>query len=534
MTASSILLSGTEFVSCGDLPARIHQIIEPWASSQPEAPALQQGPTVLSFRQLDVAVRETARRLAERGLRAGDRLLLVAENSIPVVVLALACSRLDAWLVPVNARLSQREIDTFMVHSGARLVAFTTTVSADAKAHAQRLAASEVDWPGIGCFHLSRANSAVQPEPVAAHDEQVAALIYTSGTSGAPKAVMLTHRNLLFIAENGRCMRRQTPADKVYGVLPLSHIYGLATMALSALHAGASLLLVPRFDPAELAAMLESGGVTILHGVPPMYAKLLEWGRRPGHRLRAPTLRVAQAGGAPLDQNFKDDFEAAFGLVLHNGYGMTEASPSIAQTRLDAPRTDCSVGPPIPGIEIRIVKDGARVAAGEVGELHLRGRGIMKGYYQAPDMTRAAVDATGWLNTGDLVRQDADAALFIVGRSKELIIRSGFNVYPIEVEQAINSHPDVVQCAVVGRRLPGNEEVVAYVELVPGRRLTPQALTAYLHHLLSPYKIPAHIELLEHLPATATGKILKNQLHQMAAAPRGGENGGENGVVAEK
>ena len=518
MTASSALPSGTDFVLRDDLPRRIHHIIEPWVAGQPGAAALRQAETVVSFGELDAAVTEAARRLVAQGLRAGDRLLLVAENSIPVIVLALACSRLDAWLVPVNARLSQREIETFIEHSGARMVVLTTAVSADALAHAQRLDAVEVDWPGTGRFHLTAANASVQPEPVVADAGQVAALIYTSGTSGAPKAVMLTHRNLLFVAENGRCMRCQTPADTVYAVLPISHIYGLATMALSALHAGASLMLVTRFDAAAVAAALDSGGVTILHGVPAMYAKLLEWGRRPGHRLRAPTLRLAQGGGAPLDQNFKDEFEAVFGVTLHNGYGMTEASPSIAQTRLDAPRRDCSVGPPIPGIGIRIVKDGAGVEPGEVGELHVRGPGIMKGYYKAPDMTREAVDADGWLNTGDLARQAEDGALFIVGRSKELIIRSGFNVYPIEVEQAINSHPDVVHCAVVGRNVPGNEEVVAYIELVPGRHLTPQAMALYLHDLLSPYKIPSHIELLEHLPATATGKILKNQLRQKAAA----------------
>jgi acyl-CoA synthetase (AMP-forming)/AMP-acid ligase II len=521
MTASSALPSGPAFVPRGDLPRRIHQIIEPWVSRQPDAPALLQSGTVMSFGQLDAAASEAARRLTQLGLRARDRLLLVAENSIPVVVLALACSRLDAWLVPVNARLSQREIDTFVEHSGARLVVFTSAVSPEAEAHAQRLGAAEVDWPGCGRFNLTSANIAVAPEPTIADGEQVAALIYTSGTSGAPKAVMLTHRNLLFIAENGRCMRRQTPADRVYAVLPLSHIYGLATMALSALHAGASLVLAPRFEPAAVAAALETGRVTILHGVPAMYAKLLEWGRRPGNRLCAPALRIAQGGGAPLDQSFKDDFEAAVGITLHNGYGMTEASPSIAQTRLDAPRRDCSVGPPIPGIGIRIVKDGADVAPGEVGELHVRGPGVMKGYYKAPELTREAVDAEGWLNTGDLARQEqeegGDGALFIVGRSKELIIRSGFNVYPIEVEQAINSHPDVVHCAVVGRDVPGNEEVVAYVELVPGRSLAPQALAAWLHERLSPYKIPSHIELLEHLPATATGKILKNQLRQMAA-----------------
>lgn len=516
------LLPYTDFVPRHDLPDRIHHVLERWVSSQPGALALEEGGRRITYGELAALVEDSARRLTEAGLRAGDRLLLVAENSIAVVVLALACSRLDAWLAPVNGRLSPREIDNFIEHSGARCVAFTSAVSTDAQAHAQRLGAEAVQWPGLGEFHLLRTSTAVLPAPTfASGAEQVIALIYTSGTSGAPKGVMLSHRNLLFVGENGRCMRRLTPADKVYTVLPMSHIYGLATIMAATLTAGGSLLLVPRFDPAGMARALAEGGVTVLHGVPAMYAKLLEWGRRPGNALRAPNLRIAQGGGAPLDQSFKDEFEAAFGIVLHNGYGMTESSPSIAQTRLDAPRKDCSVGQPIPGIEIRIVKDGAPVEPGAVGELHVRGPNVMLGYYRAPELTAEAVAPEGWLNTGDLARQEADGALFIVGRSKELIIRSGFNVYPIEVEQAINSHPDVVQCAVVGRSVPGNEEVVAYVEAAPGHALDVDALHEYLRERLSPYKLPARIVLLEHLPATATGKILKNQLRQMAAAGGG-------------
>ncbi|HMX17086.1 MAG TPA: AMP-binding protein, partial [Rhodocyclaceae bacterium] len=348
-------------------------------------------------------------------------------------------------------------------------------------------------------------------------DRQVAALVYTSGTSGNPKGVMLTHRNLCFVAGNNRVNRRMTPEDKVYGVLPISHVYGLASITVSTLHSGGCLVLEPRFDPGRVARALAEDGITILHGVPAMYAKLLEWGRRPGNRLAAPRLRVAQGGGAPLDQNFKDEFEATFGLPLHNGYGMTESSPSIAQTRLDAPRRDCAVGPPIPGLEIRIVKEGVGVAPGEVGELHVRGPNVMAGYYRAPELTREAVDAEGWLNTGDLARQAPDGALYIVGRAKELIIRSGFNVYPVEVEQVINGHPEVVHSAVVGRHVPGNEEVVAYVEPVPGSRLTAGELAAWLAGVLSPYKRPSEIVILDHLPATATGKILKNALRQMAA-----------------
>lgn len=504
-----------------ELPTRIHKLIDPWVAAIPDAPAVEEAGGLLSYAGLHAAIEETARRLREGGLRGGDRLLVLCENCIAAVVLALACSRLDAWISLVNARLSPREIDNFIEHSGARRVAFTSVVSPEATEHARRLGAEAVEWPGIGAFHLGKLNQAAVPEPVfASPADQVAALIYTSGTSGNPKGVMLTHRNLAFVAENNACLRRLSPQDRVYGVLPVSHIYGLSSIALSTLHSGATLILVPRFDPARVAQALAEEGVTVLHGVPAMIAKLLEWSKRDGNRLVAPHLRVAQGGGAPLDQNFKDEFEKTLGVVLHNGYGMTEAAPTMAQTRLDAPRRDCSVGQAIPRIETRLVKDGVdvNVAGGEVGELWIRGPNVMKGYYQAPELTREAVNQEGWLNTGDLVRQEADGALFVVGRSKELIIRSGFNVYPVEVEQVINGHPEVVHSAVVGRSVAGNEEVVAYVEPVPGSALSTEVLNGYLRERLSHYKVPSQIVLMEHLPATATGKILKNQLRQMAAA----------------
>lgn len=497
---------------------RVHRLIDPWVASRPHATALAEAERRLSYGELATAAAAAADRLAEAGLRAGDRLLVVCENGIAAVVLALAASRLDAWVCLVNARLSPREVDLFAAHCGARRVAYASAGSAEAAGHADRAAAAPVDWPGAGPFRLGPLNADAVAEPVhAGGDRQVAALVYTSGTSGNPKGVMLTHRNLCFVAGNNRVNRRMTPEDKVYGVLPISHVYGLASITVSTLHSGGCLVLEPRFDPGRVARALAEDGITILHGVPAMYAKLLEWGRRPGNRLAAPRLRVAQGGGAPLDQNFKDEFEATFGLPLHNGYGMTESSPSIAQTRLDAPRRDCAVGPPIPGLEIRIVKEGVGVAPGEVGELHVRGPNVMAGYYRAPELTREAVDAEGWLNTGDLARQAPDGALYIVGRAKELIIRSGFNVYPVEVEQVINGHPEVVHSAVVGRHVPGNEEVVAYVEPVPGSRLTAGELAAWLAGVLSPYKRPSEIVILDHLPATATGKILKNALRQMAA-----------------
>ena len=502
------------------LPDRIHRIVAPWAQRQPDAPALADAGATLSYGQLDQAIRDVAARLAEYGVRAGDRVLLAGENGVPLALSILAVSALDAWACPVNARLSPREIGNFLAHSGARRALYLGANSPEAAAHAAAQGAAEADWPWLGRFGLGPLDEACQPEPAAASPaKQVAALIYTSGTSGDPKGVMLSHRNLLFIGDNGRRLRRLSPDDVVYGVLPLSHVYGLAAVLVAALQSGAALRLAPRFAPGALARALAEEGVSVLHGVPAMYARLLDWARQAGTALRAPALRVAQLGGAPMTQPLKDDFERAFGRTLHNGYGMTEAAPSIAQTRLDAPRTDCSVGPPIPGVAVRIVDaEGRDVAAGEVGELWVRGPNVMRGYYRNDALTRETVTAEGWLKTGDLARQEADGALFIVGRSKELIIRSGFNVYPVEVEQAINAHPQVVQSAVVGRSVDANEEVVAFVEAAAGSGLTAEALAAHLRGCLSPYKLPAEIVFLDQLPASATGKILKNALKERAAA----------------
>jgi long-chain acyl-CoA synthetase len=200
-------------------------------------------------------------------------------------------------------------------------------------------------------------------------------------------------------------------------------------------------------------------------------------------------------------------------VPLHNGYGMTESSPTISQTMLDAPRDDCSAGDPIPGIELRFVAlDGVDVAPGEVGELWVRGPNVMLGYYRNEAQTRATVTEDGWLRTGDLARLAPDGALYIVGRSKELIIRSGFNVYPAEVENVLNSHPDVLQSAVIGRTVEGNEEVIAFVELLPSVHALPDDIAQWCADRLAPYKRPAEIRVLAALPAASTGKVLKHKL----------------------
>jgi acyl-CoA synthetase (AMP-forming)/AMP-acid ligase II len=496
-------------------PCRIHEVFQPWTASYPDKLALADGERRLSYAELGAAVEQTAERLRNAGVRAGDRVLLVAENCVALAVCILAVSRLQAWSATVNARLSAREIDNFLSHSGARLALYFSAVSPQAKAHGEQRSARTEEWPAIGGLMVGPRNESAVPEPVEDDGaKQVAAMVYTSGTTGAPKAVMLTHANLLFIGANNCRMRKLVPADVIYGVLPLSHVYGLSALLVAALLGGASLYLVARYQPEALAHALANDGITVMHGAPAMYAKLLEWSESSGTPLQAPALRVAQSGGAPLTMPLKQAFEKTFGLILQNGYGMTEASPSICQTRLEAPRSDCSVGQAIPGVEIRL--NGAEQSDEGVGELWVRGPNVMKGYYRAPEMTAETVTPDGWLRTGDLARVQEDGAIAIVGRSKELIIRSGFNVYPIEVEQVLNAYPDVVQSAVVGRTVEGNEEVVAFVERAQGSDIELESLYAHLKANLSPYKVPSEVVVLDQLPAAATGKILKKELQQRA------------------
>jgi acyl-CoA synthetase (AMP-forming)/AMP-acid ligase II len=230
-------------------------------------------------------------------------------------------------------------------------------------------------------------------------------------------------------------------------------------------------------------------------------------------------LRYLYTGGGPLDPTLKHDVEALFGLPLHHGYGMTEYAGSLFITRMDKPRADTSSGEIVDGAELRIVgQDGLPARDGEPGELWVRGPGVMRGYYRAPDLTAAALRPDGWLNTGDIGRLGPDGALFIVGRTKDLIIRSGFNVYPIEVESVINTYPPVRQSAVVGRPAgSGDEEVIAFVEMKDGEALDAAALQDYLTERLSPYKRPERIVRVASIPTTASGKLLKQQLRAMLA-----------------
>jgi acyl-CoA synthetase (AMP-forming)/AMP-acid ligase II len=498
---------------------RISDAVKPWAKLSPHHAAVVDPYGGWTYSELEGITSRTADWLRVSGVRAGDRVMIIGENCREFAGVLLAVASLDAWPVPVNAHLSGCEIDAVRDHCGARRVIYTTKVSVHATEHARRHGALVEEVSGLGQIGLGPMNGNVQPEPLDADiGSRVAALIYTSGSTGLPKGVMLTHNNLLFSAGGAAKIRSLISADQLYGVLPLSHIVGLSIVFLGTLLSGATIYLEPRFDPMTARVALERERITIMLGVPSMFSQFLQYAKlRNVQSLKFAALRIISCSGAPLPPAVKSSVEALFGLPLHHGYGITECSPNIAQVRVAAPpRQDNSVGPMFPGVEARLVGgDGQPVHEGEVGELRVRGPNVMKGYYRSPDETATVIDREGWFNTGDLARFE-DENLFIVGRTKDLIIRFGFNVYPAEVEAVLNAHPAVAQSAVIGRKTQADEEILAFVQPSPSSRLTETEVAEYAAKHLAAYKRPSQILLVSSMPMTPSGKIAKTDLAKIA------------------
>lgn len=519
MQSSDVILLGQSMEQLlQGLPPRISSPLQHWATARPEALAARDhlGQSC-SFAELAQRVDNARAFYRAQGVGAGDRVLLINENCVALLVAILALSEIDAISVVVNARLAGAEIRRIQLHCQPRLtVCLLDSPAAAAHWQAlqteQRAAPTQLDGARLGLLWTDAPAPALD-ETAMPVQERVCVMIYTTGTTGDPKGVMLTHRNILYVAAVTGVLRGMTAADRLYCVLPVSHIFGLAAVFLAALFRGAALIVADRFDPQVLLRTVREQQITGLLGVPTMYARLLEYTRAEGIApADMPRVRFMYAGGAPLDPTIKRDTEALFGIRLLNAYGMTESGPTICQVRWNEQLDSCTVGRPLPGLEVRLRDaQGQEVAPGEVGELHVRGPGVMRGYYRNPEATAAVIDAEGYLNTGDLVRQDADGNIHIAGRSKELIIHSGFNVYPPEVEAVIARHPDVVLCAVIGQPVQGNEQVIACVQTVSGSALDEAALQAFIKPDLAPYKRPSRIVFMT-LPTAPSGKVLKHRL----------------------
>ena len=493
----------------------IVDVVTEGAARFPLRPALRHRARTLTYAALADAVRAGAAHLARLGLQAGDRALVVADNSMEAIVLTFAIARLEAWPVLVTARLGPAEVDAIAGHCEPRLALFASATSTAAADHAARRGARTSNVDALGLVHVER--FAGDPVRESGPDGGVAAMLYTSGTTGAPKAAILTHANVLFLARTQAVARRYSPDDRVYLALPIAYAGALASITMTTLVAGGCLHLEPHFVPAELARALRDDGITVVPGVPTLHVKFAEWVREHPHAFAAAHVRMVTCASSPLDAAVKADVEALYGLPLQNGYGLTETTAVVCQTSLDERRGDTSVGRPLPGVRIALADAaGQDVPAGETGEILVRGPNVFAGYFRDPEATRATFTPDGWFRTGDLGRRDAAGDVHMAGRLKDVIKHSGYTVYPADIEAALTVHPAAAMCAVVGRPHGADEQIVAFVQLREGASASPGDLLAFLAGRIADHKLPGVLRVVAQLPTLPSGKVDRTTVRRIA------------------
>lgn len=511
-------------------------VLEQTAREHPDREALVMGETRMSYAEVDTAADRVAAALAARGIGPGDRVALSCPNLPVFPVVYFGILKAGAVVVPLNVLLTDREIAYHLTDSAARAYFCfegTAELPVGKAGHAAFGSAPECEHfvvlmadpsdpaapaPFEGTRTLAEFTRERAPgfETVPTGESDTAVVLYTSGTTGHPKGAELTHSNMVHNTLVANRLFAMAVGDIQLLALPLFHSFGQTVQLNAGFASGATIVLLPRFEPGAVLETMERERVTFFAGVPTMYWSLLTCpdAERYDLALIARTLRLAVCGGSALSAEVLKGFEERFDVPILEGYGLSETSPIATFSRLDRPRRPGSIGMPVWGVEVRIVRpDGAGCDPDERGEILVRGHNVMKGYLGRPEATAEVLDARGWLRTGDIGRRDTDGYLYVVDRSKDLIIRGGFNVYPRELEETLLTHPGVSLVAVVGVEHDRHgEEVKAFVVRAPGATVTEDELVAWCKRTMAAYKYPRAVEFRDRLPMTATGKILKREL----------------------
>lgn len=453
------------------------------------------------------------------GLKPGDRIALACGNNSYFAVSWLAALGAGLVAVPLNPAAPAPELQRQLAMVAAKALV-VTPAAAKAAAALDRAGLGDLEYliqtAGLELDGAVDLDDLVNHEPVAMVErssDDLAVLVFTSGTAGAPRAAMLTHGNLLANLEQIQRSegRRQLPGDVSLGVLPVFHIYGLNVVVGLSLYAGSRVVLVERFDPSSAAEAVVRHGVTVIAGAPPMWGA---WASLPdlAHDTFA-TVRIASSGAAKLSVETAQLFEDRFAVRITEGYGLTETAP-VVTTATGGTAPWGSIGAPLGGVEVRLVdSEGHDVLIGDAGELWVRGPNVFAGYWEDPAATAEVLDADGWLHTGDIGVVDDDGNLFLVDRVKDIIIVSGFNVFPAEVEEVLAAHPAVQSCAVVGVAHPYTGEAVkAFVVVEPGRSADEDEVVAWCADRLARYKCPDKVMFVDALPVAPSGKLLRRSL----------------------
>src|SRR6202012_5434158 len=436
----------------------------------PDSIALRCDELEFTYAEFDAAASRVATLLKQAGVEPGDRVGVMLPNTPAFAIAFYGIMYRGAVAVPRNPLLKSREVSYYLSNSGAKALFAAPAFAPEATAGAAEVRARCWVVDDAGVAELI-ADLPAEKEPVQRDDDDVAVILHTSGTTGKPKGAMLTHGNLGRNAEVAvRTLVETGPDDVVMGCLPLFHVFGLTCGLNGSVLSGAMLTLIPRFDPRKALEVIERDGVTVFEGVPTMYSALLSIADSQPDGVSPDSirsLRTCVSGGAALPVQVLNDFEKAFGCAVLEGYGLSESSPAAAFNHPHRPRKAGWIGTPIEGVQMRVVDlDGVEVPQGQAGEIQIRGHNVMKGYWNLPDATQAAITADGWLNTGDIGQVHDEGPFSIHDRTKDLIIRGGYNVYPREIEEVLYEHPAVAEAAVIGISSDSlGEEVGAAVAL---------------------------------------------------------------------
>jgi long-chain acyl-CoA synthetase len=513
----------------------LRDIIAQGARDYPQNVALIFRDQSTNYAELKVAVERLAAGLLSLGIQADDRVALLLPNCTPFVYGYYAAAQIGAVVVPANPLLKPAELEYIWRDADVRLVITAPPLLPGVQAARQNLPnlrhvisispREEMPDPALadsipGFLTLPElmrrgAETLAAPEGAALNppidENSCAVIIYTSGTTGHPKGAMLSHRNLTCNVEQVRAALHFTPEDRFITILPLFHSFAGTVCMNTALGGGCTSVLLENFQPGRVLETIEKHRITIFAGIPTMFNVLLQF--TPEREYDLSSLRLFVSGGAPLAAATLAALEARFGVPVLEGDGPTECSPVTSVNPTDGPRKVGSVGPPLPGVEIAIFDDSDNpLPVGEVGEIVVRGDNVMLGYLNQPEATAEALRG-GWYHTGDMGRMDEDSYVYIVDRKKDMIITSGLNVYPREVEEVLFAHSAVANAAVIG--LPDalrGEEVVAVIVPKPGQSPTEREIIAYCRKNLANFKAPRRVLFRESLPLGGTGKVVKRLL----------------------
>lgn len=511
------------------LPALLRQSADRFADRK----AIGFAGRVTDFRSLDQVSDRVAGGLAARGIEKGDRVGLYCPNCDAFVSAYFGILKAGGAVVPINLLLNPKEIAYILNDAGAKALIFHQAFVENVRAleplmrdpcfrvimGSERPGDKDVLWSALITGESAPPNMDLDPA------EDIAAILYTSGTTGFPKGAMLTHANLASnVGGVWEALKLDEGREVFLVVLPMFHAFAATACMLTPLLNGCAIVPVPRFDPVQVADTIQAEAATIFMAVPSMFNVLLKLPAE--HTVKFRSLKFSISGGAAMPVEVMKQVEERFGVPIYEGDGPTECSPVTCVNPIGGKRKPGSVGPPLPGVEMKIVDEqGRELAQGQVGEICVRGPNVMKGYWRRPEETRDAFFGE-WFRTGDLGMKDEDGYFFIVDRKKDLIIVNGMNVYPRVVEEVLYKFPPVREAAVIGEPHELHGEVpVAYMALKDGAKASAGDVRAFCRDNLGRHEVPRKVYFLPDLPKNAAGKILKRALRNAGEI--------ERGVVAE-